>query len=81
MRELKVPGADKGDAVRAFMAEPPFVAGRPVVVGDDLTDEHAFIAAAALGGHGILVGELRPTAAGYRLPTVEATLGWLGTAL
>lgn len=81
VRELRLPGDDKGDAVRAFMAEPPFPAGRPVVVGDDLTDEHAFIAAAALGGHGILVGEPRPTAARFRLPTVDATLGWLGTAL
>ena len=63
VRELRVPGADKGDAVRAFMAEPPFALGRPVVVGDDLTDEHAFAAAAALGGSAILVGEPRPTAA------------------
>ena len=77
VRELRVPGADKGDAVRAFMAEPPFDLGRPVVVGDDLTDEHAFIAAIALGGSAILVGEARATAATYRLPTVEATLDWL----
>ena len=80
VRELRVSGADKGDAVRAFMAEPPFNLGRPVVVGDDLTDEHAFIAAAALGGSAILVGDLRPTAAQYRLPTVEATLAWLSGA-
>jgi len=78
VRELKVPGADKGDAVRAFMAEPPFIAGSPVVVGDDLTDEHAFIAAIALGGSAVLVGEPRETAAQFRLPTVEATLAWLG---
>ena len=78
VRELKVPGADKGDAVRAFMAEPPFTLGRPVVVGDDLTDEHAFIAAIALGGSAILVGDPRPTAAQFRLPTVDATLDWLG---
>lgn len=79
VRELRVPGADKGDAVREFMAEPPFTLGRPVVVGDDLTDEHAFEAATALGGSAILVGDPRPTAARYRLPTVEATLDWLGT--
>lgn len=80
VRELKVPGADKGDAVRAFMAEPPFIVGRPVVVGDDLTDEHAFTAAAALDGSAVLVGDARATAAQYRLPTVEATLAWLGGA-
>jgi trehalose 6-phosphate phosphatase len=78
VRELKVPGADKGDAVRAFMVEPPFLVGSPVVVGDDLTDEHAFDAAAELGGSGILVGSARATAARFRLPDVEATLCWLG---
>lgn len=80
VRELRVPGADKGDAVRAFMAEPPFVVGSPVVVGDDLTDEHAFIAAVALGGSAILVGDPRDTAAQFGLPTVEATLDWLANA-
>ena len=80
VRELKVPGADKGDAVRAFMTEPPFTVGRPVVVGDDLTDEHAFIAATALGGSAILVGEARLTAAQFRLPSVAATLAWLSSA-
>lgn len=80
VRELRIPGADKGDAVREFMAEPPFRLGRPVVVGDDLTDEHAFCAAAALGGSAILVGQLRPTAAGFRLADVGATLDWLGGA-
>ena len=79
VRELKVPGADKGDAVRAYMAEPPFIVGSPVVVGDDLTDEHAFIAAIALGGSAILVGDPRPTAAQFGLPTVAATLAWLGS--
>jgi trehalose-phosphatase len=58
--ELKTPGADKGAAVRAFMAEPPFAGARPVFVGDDLTDEHGFAAAVALGGHGVLVGLLPP---------------------
>jgi len=80
VRELKIPGADKGDAVRAFMAEPPFIVGSPVMVGDDLTDEHAFIAAVALGGSAILVGEPRETAARFGLPTVEATLDWLAVA-
>lgn len=80
VRELKVPGADKGDAVRAFMTEPPFASGRPVVMGDDLTDEHAFEAAAALGGCGVLIGDPRPTAAHFRLPTVDATLAFLGAA-
>ena len=80
VRELRVPGADKGDAVRAFMAEPPFASGSPVVMGDDLTDEHAFESATALGGCGVLIGDARPSAARFRLPTVEATLAFLERA-
>lgn len=78
--ELRPPGADKGDAVRALMAEPPFAGARPVVVGDDLTDEDGFRAAAALGGFGILVGAARETEARYRLPGVEAVHAWLEAA-
>jgi trehalose 6-phosphate phosphatase len=62
------------------MAEPPFAGARPVVVGDDLTDEHAFEAAAAMGGAGMLVGEDRPSAAAYRLPDVAAVAQWLARA-
>jgi trehalose 6-phosphate phosphatase len=51
------------------------------MVGDDLTDEHAFEAAAALGGFGVLVGPVRATAARYRLEDVEAVGAWLGAAL
>lgn len=78
--ELRAPGADKGDAVRAFMARPPFRGAPPVFVGDDLTDEHAFDAAAALGGAGVLVGPSRDTAAHYRLPSVAAVAAWLEAA-
>ncbi len=78
--ELRAHGADKGDAVRAFMMEPVFAATIPVFVGDDLTDEHAFEAVAALGGAGVLVGPARSTAARYRLPSVEAVAQWLGAA-
>jgi trehalose 6-phosphate phosphatase len=75
--ELRTPGADKGDSVRAFMAEQPFAGAVPVFVGDDLTDEDGFNAVATLGGYGVLVGEARETAARCRLPDVEAVLGWL----
>jgi len=78
--ELRAAGGDKGAALRAFMAEPPMRGTRPLFVGDDLTDEDAFAAAAALGGHGILVGPSRPSAAHYRLPDVAAVRTWLESA-
>lgn len=75
--EVKTPGSDKGKAVTAFMAEAPFKGGVPVMLGDDLTDEFGFEAAASLGGFGVLVGPERQTAASYRLDDVEAVLTWL----
>lgn len=75
--ELKTPGADKGSAVTAFMAEPPFAGAVPIMLGDDLTDEAGFLAAEALGGFGVLVGPPRRTAARHGLPGVEAVLDWL----
>ena len=78
--ELRAPGADKGDAIRAFMKEPAFAGARPVFVGDDLTDEHGFAAAAAMGGAGILVGAPRPTAAAWRLGSVADVARWLDDA-
>jgi trehalose 6-phosphate phosphatase len=78
--ELRTPGADKGDALRAFMDEPPFRGALPIFVGDDLTDEAGFAAADALGGYGIRVGSPeRPTAARYALANIEAVLSWLET--
>jgi trehalose 6-phosphate phosphatase len=78
--ELRTPGADKGDALRAFMDEPPFQGALPIFVGDDLTDEAGFAAATDLGGYGIRVGSpQRPTAARYALADIEAALAWLET--
>ncbi|HEX6217910.1 MAG TPA: trehalose-phosphatase [Sphingomicrobium sp.] len=79
--EVRPKGPNKGDAVRAFMSEPPFKFGRPVFVGDDLTDEAAFRAARELGGHAVLVGEMRETEAQFRLPDVAAVRAWLKGAL
>jgi trehalose 6-phosphate phosphatase len=79
--ELRPEGATKGDALRAFMTEPEFLAARPVFVGDDLTDEHGFEAAAGLGGAGVLVGPERATAARFRLGSVTAVASWLGAAV
>lgn len=70
--EVKPRGWDKGAAVRAFMAEPPFAGRRPVFIGDDLTDEFGFAAANELGGLSVLVGARRDSAARYYLPDIEA---------
>lgn len=75
--ELRPHGGTKGDALRALMKEPEFSGSRPVFVGDDLTDEHGFAAAAELGGAGVLVGPARKTAAKYLLPSVAAVAAWL----
>jgi trehalose 6-phosphate phosphatase len=79
--ELRAPGPTKADATAAFMAEPPFAGHRPIFLGDDLTDEAGFVAAAGLGGYGVVVGTRRPTAATYALADVEAALAWLRRSL
>lgn len=79
--EVRPSGPDKGHAVRAFMAEPPFRFGSPIFVGDDLTDEAAFQAARELDGHAVLVGDMRETQAQFRLPDVAAVRAWLKEAL
>jgi trehalose 6-phosphate phosphatase len=79
--ELRSPGADKGDTVRAFMLEPPFQKALPIFVGDDITDEDGFAAAQALAGIGVLVGSQRETKAIARLDGVGDVLAWIGAAL
>jgi trehalose 6-phosphate phosphatase len=53
--EMKPRGGDKGDALAAFMAQPPFAGRVPVFVGDDVTDEPAIRKADELGGAGLHV--------------------------
>lgn len=75
--ELVHEGADKGGAVRAFMAQAPFTGARPVFLGDDVTDEDGFAACTELGGFGILVGDQRETSAQFGLSDVDAVHNWL----
>jgi trehalose 6-phosphate phosphatase len=79
--EFQPRSADKGRAIAAFMAEPPFVGRRPVFVGDDTTDEDGFAEIRRRGGIAVRVGPFDgATAANYRLPTVEAVLAWLASS-
>lgn len=79
--ELKSSATNKGDALRAYMAQPPMSDGIPVFLGDDDNDEPAFAMARMLGGGGILVGAPRTTHANWRLPSVSAALDWLSEGL
>lgn len=78
--EIKPAGYDKGAAMRAFMAMPPFAGRVPVFVGDDVTDEYGFEAANDAGGISVLVGAPRATRARFRLDSVQACHAWLTRA-
>lgn len=80
MVELRVASGNKGSTVRRFMALPPMQGTRPVFIGDDITDEDGFAAAADLGGSGMLIGPDRPTAAVHRLPSPADLRAWLAEA-
>lgn len=75
--ELRVAGADKGGAIRAFLTEAPYRGRQPIFFGDDLTDEHGFAAVRDLGGIGVRVGAWEKSAAQYHLPDVAAVRAWL----
>ncbi len=80
MFEVRVAGKDKGHGLRALMKSPVMAGTRPVFIGDDDTDEPALAAAEDMGGAGIVVDPIRPSAARYRLADVAATLAWLESA-
>jgi trehalose 6-phosphate phosphatase len=54
--EVKAKGFDKGTAVRALMAHPPFRGRVPIFIGDDRTDEAAFAVLPEFSGKAISVG-------------------------
>ena len=77
--EIKPAGINKGTAIAAFMAHPPFMGRRPVFAGDDVTDEAGFAVTQQLGGDGIKVGE-GSTQAVYRCESPAALRQWLQCA-
>ena len=78
--ELKPRGGNKGEALRQLMQAHPFAGSVPVFLGDDLTDEPAFVAAQDLQGAGIIIGDRAQTDARYRLDSVEEVMEWLQQA-
>jgi trehalose 6-phosphate phosphatase len=70
MFEVKRPGINKGDSVRALMTHPPFAGRTPVFVGDDITDESVFKAMPLIGGKCFSVTRYFPGLAGtFESPT------------
>lgn len=79
--ELRPGGdVDKGSAILAFLAEPPFHGRVPVFLGDDLTDERGFAAVNARGGISVLVGDRTDSAARHALRDPAAVRAWLAAA-
>jgi trehalose 6-phosphate phosphatase len=74
--ELKPKGINKGEAIAAFMAEPPFRDKTPVFLGDDLTDEYGFTVVNQANGISVKVGP-GDTGARWRLENVASVWQWV----
>ena len=78
--EIRPRGHDKGNAVTAFMAMPPFLGRRPLAIGDDVTDEAMFAVANDLGGLSVKVGPPGiATLATARLDDPAAVRSWIAS--
>jgi len=77
--EIKPRNLSKATALQALMDEPPFARRVPVVVGDDRTDEDAFVAALEAGGQAIKVGP-GSTVARWRLDNPADVCRWLSAS-
>lgn len=75
--EFKPTGMDKGRAVMELLQHAPFADRRPVYLGDDLTDEHAFASVNSRRGLSVRVGMREPSLAEFTLPGPAAAEAWL----
>jgi trehalose 6-phosphate phosphatase len=75
--ELKLPGFDKGSAIRRFMGHPPFAGRRPVFIADDTMDRPGFDTVLELGGVAFSVGfEMAGLTGSFSRPA--GVRAWLG---
>ncbi len=74
--EVKPARASKGVALDTLARRPPFAGRRPVMLGDDATDEEAMHAALALGGTAVKIGP-GPTIAPHRGDGPAEVRAWL----
>ncbi|AYD03486.1 trehalose-6-phosphate phosphatase [Neorhizobium sp. NCHU2750] len=80
--ELRPARASKGEALRAYLATPPFAGRLPVAIGDDLTDEAMFAATNALGGLSVRIGgAILPDGTSSRAAMLIASAGELRSIL
>jgi trehalose 6-phosphate phosphatase len=78
--EIKLPGFDKGSAIRRFMARAPFAGRRPVFIADDKMDRPGFETVLALGGIAFSVGsEMAGLSGSFAQPA--GVRAWLGKVM
>jgi trehalose 6-phosphate phosphatase len=70
-------GYTKGTALTAIAASAPFKGRRPIMIGDDVGDEPAFVAAERLGGLGLRVAGEHFSAEEADFGGVESVRAWL----
>ena len=70
--EVRPLGADKGSAVAALMARPPFLGRLPLFIGDDVTDEDGMRVARGMGGAGLRVEPVFGSPTGVRAWLAQA---------
>lgn len=76
--EVRPAKADKGCAISVLLEQEPYAGRRPLVFGDDWTDEPAFRTANARDGRSIRVGrDKRPTEANETIADPAAVRQWL----
>lgn len=79
--EIVPRAVSKGEALRALAALPVFAGRRPVMIGDDVSDETALAAARAMGGFGLQVAGEHFSAAAADFSGPAAVRGWLAALI